>query len=123
MKASESESNSKASRNSHAGKAHHSSHVMAPNPLSSATLVALALAGLLILLLVAFLFLFLRLKFPPISPLSRSIRSIDALEPQTGAMEPVFAPTSSKVEGPDGPNLLDLSSPEEFRFPTLQPQL
>ena len=96
---------------------------MAPNPLSSATLVALALAGLLILLLVAFLFLFLRLKFPPISPPSRSILSINALEPQTGAMEPVFAPTSNKAEGPDVPNLLDLSSPEEFHFPTLQPQL
>lgn len=113
--------NRKASRNSQK-KAPQSLHVVGPSPLSSAMLIALAVAGLLFLLLVAFLFLF-PLKSPPISPPLRPTPSMNAPEPQTGAMEPVFALTSNELEGPGAPNLLDSSSPQKIHFPTLQPQM
>lgn len=81
-------------------------------------LVALGVAIVFVLLGAFFLYFY--------SPLThrRSLRtsSETTLKAKSGPMAPVLVPSPIHTTGLEAQSLLDLSSPEQFSFPTLQPR-
>lgn len=86
---------------------------------SSEMLAALGFA--LVLILLAALFLYF--NSPLLYSLSLSTPSKKAPKAESDAMAHVLIPSPIHTAGLEAQSLLDLSSPEQFDFPALEPQV
>lgn len=81
-------------------------------------LVALGVAIVFVLLTALFLYFYSPLIHRP--ALRTSSEKVS--KAQSGPMAPVLVPSPIHTTGLEAQSLLDLSSPEQFNFPTLEPQ-
>lgn len=92
---------------------------MVPIAPPSEMLAALSLAIVFVLLAALFLYFY----SPLISFLSLPTSSKTVPRAQSDPMAPVLVPSPIHTTGLEAESLLDLSSPEQFNFPTLQPRV